>query len=115
MSAREVVERLRNRKVKAEVQTPEGTLFVRGLTGKERSEYFSWLNGEGSGNLLLSDHRLLGIALCDEEGNPIFESEAAAIEVLQDWNHDDVMAAAKKALALSGLGKDSSEAAEKKS
>jgi hypothetical protein len=115
VSSREVAERLRNRRVKAEIQTAEGTLFVRGLTGKERSEYFSWLSGDGTGNILFSDLRLLTIALCDENGASIFENEQQGLEVLQDWNHADVQAAAKKALSLSGMGKDAAEEAEKKS
>lgn len=114
MSAREVAERLRARKVIAEIQTKEGTLYVRGINGKERVEYFGWLGGEGGGNILLSDHRLLAIALCEEDGTRLYADEAAALEVLQDWTHEDITAAAKKVLSLSGLSKDSAEEAAKK-
>jgi hypothetical protein len=115
VSAKEVAERLRSRKVIAEIQTKEGALYVRGINGRERVEYFSWLGGAGSGNILLSDHRLLAIALCEEDGSPIFSDEASALEILQEWTHEDVSAAAKKVLSLSGLAKDSAEDAAKKS
>jgi hypothetical protein len=115
VSAREVADRLRGRKVIAEIQTKEGTLYVRGINGRERVMYFGWLGGEGGGNVLLSDHRLLALALCEEDGTPLFTDEVAGLEVLQDWNHEDVTAAAKKVLSLSGLAKDSAEEAGKKS
>lgn len=118
MSAREVAERLRKRRVTNEVQTPEGTLYVRGLTGRERSEYFSWIEGasvEGLSKQVLSDQRLLCIALCDEDGAALFDSEEAGMEVVGEWNHEDVTKAAKEVLRLSGLGKEGADAAEKKS
>lgn len=115
MSSRAVAERLRGRKVVAEIQTKEGPLYVRGINGRERVEYFEWLGGDGKGSVLLSDHRLLAVALCEEDGTPLFADEKEAIDILQEWSHEDVTAAAKKVLSLSGLAKDSAEAAEKKS
>jgi hypothetical protein len=114
VSAREVAERLRGRKVIAEIQTKEGPLYVRGINGRERVQYFAWLGGDGGGNILLSDHRLLALALCEEDGTPLFADEASALELLQEWTHEDVTAAAKKVLGLSGLSKDAQETAEKK-
>jgi hypothetical protein len=114
VSARDVVERLRKRKVVAEIQTTEGTLYVRGINGRERVEYFSWIGGEGGGQILLSDHRLLAIALCEQDGSPLFADESIALDALQDWTHEDVTAAARKVLSLSGLAKDSAEDAGKK-
>lgn len=114
MSSRDVVERLRKRKVIAEVQTTEGTLWVRGINGRERVEYFQWLGGDSGGHILLSDHRLLALALCEQDGTPLYADEAMALEALQEWTHEDVTAAAKKVLSLSGLSKDSAEDAAKK-
>lgn len=115
MSSREVAERLRGRKVVAEIQTKEGPLYVRGINGRERVQYFAWLGGDGGGNILMSDHRLLALALCEEDGAALFTDEAAALEILQEWTHEDITAAAKKVLSLSGLAKESAEDAAKKS
>lgn len=115
MSARDVVERLRHRKVLSEVQTSEGTIWVRGINGRERVQYFEWMRGEDGISPLFTDQRLLAAALCNEDGSPLFENEQSGLEVLQDWTHEDVTTAAKKVLSLSGLAKDSAEAAEKKS
>lgn len=114
MSARDVAERLRGRKVIAAVQTKEGPIYVRGLNGRERVKYFEWLQ-QDSTSVLLSDHRVLGLTLCEEDGSPVFSDEESALQVLQEWAHEDVTAAAKKALALSGIGKDATEDAGKKS
>jgi hypothetical protein len=118
MSARDVVERLRKRRVVSEIQTKEGSIYVRGLSGKERADYYSWIEGvrdESFSRTLLSDHRLLCIALCDENGNSLFEGEADGLPIVQDWNSEDVMLAAKEVLKLSGIGKEAAESAEKKS
>jgi hypothetical protein len=114
VSAKDVAERLRNRRVLAEVQTKEGPLWVRGINGRERIQYFEWMGGDGGVSPLLTDQRLLALALCEEDGTPLFSDEKAALEILQEWAHEDVTAAAKKVLSLSGLAKESAEEAAKK-
>lgn len=114
MSARDVVERLRTRRVIAEVQTSEGPVYVFGMNGKERAEYWSWIQ---SGDLM-SDHKLLARVLCEESGTPLFAADeagqAAALDVLQDWAIEDVTRASKKCLSMSGMSKDSAEDGAKK-
>jgi hypothetical protein len=117
MSARDVADRLRKRRVMAEVDTTEGKLFVRALSGRERTEYLVWIEAASDqplSKVSLTDHRLLCMALCDESGAPLFENEESGMEVLAEWIHEDITNAAKKVLVLSGLGKEATEAAEKK-
>ena len=117
MSSREVVERLRSRRVRGEVDTAEGSVLVRGLTGKERDEYYNWIRGDhsnGAGSILLSDQRIISIALCDESGAPLFASIEEGVDVVGDWNMDDVTTIAKEVLRLSGMNRGATDDAEKK-
>lgn len=115
MSVREVAERLRKRRQKEAITTEEGTLYVRGLSGTERQTYMSRWSGKIGAEALLADQHLVAMAMCDEAGAPLYESEDEAFEVTKDWAIADVGAAAQVVLKLSGLAAESSSDAEKKS
>lgn len=117
MSAREVAERLRKRRKVEKVQTDEGVIYVRGVSGKERSE---WTDRFVEGDLaikdrILGDQHLLAIALCDELGAPLYDSFEESFAAVCDYQYEDVTAAVKKVMSLSGMGNKAVEDAEKKS
>lgn len=116
MSAREVVDRLRKRRLRTEVKTAEGALWVRGLSGRERDEYYQWIRStvDSGQSVLLSDQRIIALALVDENGESLFESFEAGLEAVSDWNSDDVMQVAKEVLRLSGMNRNATEDTEKK-
>ena len=116
MSTRDVAERLRSRRVYAEVKTADGAIHVRGLSGKERDDYYSWIRGtsEAQGSLLLSDQRIVGLALCEPDGTPSYASMEEGLATVADWNMEDVTAAAKEVLRLSGMNRGAADDAEKK-
>lgn len=118
-SARDVVERLRKRRAVSEIQTTEGTIYVRGLSGKERVEYFQLMtqvneDGNVAGKVMLGDQSLVALALCDKDGAAIFDNQEEAFAVVKDWAHDDVVAAVLKVIELSGFTAKAQEDAEKK-
>lgn len=115
MSAREVAERLRKRRQKEAITTEEGTLYVRGLSGSERQEYMSKWSGKVGAEALLADQHLVALAMCDESGAPLYDTEEESFSAAKDWAISDVSAAAKVVLKLSGLLAESAGEAEKKS
>lgn len=115
MSARDVAERLRKRRQKEQFVTPEGTLYLRGLSGTERQEYMSKWSGKIGAEALLADQHLVAIALCDEAGAAVFDTADEAFNVVCDWAIDDVSTGAKIVLKLSGLSAEAPGDAEKKS
>jgi hypothetical protein len=117
MSAREVAERLRQRRIRGEVTTEEGQLYVRGLSGRERDEYYRWIRStaDSGESVMLSDHRIVALAMVDERGAPMFESVEQGLEVIADFNSDDTTRLAKEVLRLSGMQRGAAEDAEKKS
>lgn len=117
MTSRDVVERLRKRRLRSQVNTAEGVVHVRGLSGRERDEYYAWIRGtsDSGASLLLSDHRIVAMALCDEDGQPLFASADEALQAVTDWNNEDVLQVAKEVLRLSGLNRGATDEAEKKS
>lgn len=114
MSAKEVAERLRKRRASEPFASAEGTLYLRGLTGRERSEYVSTWGEKVGAEILEADQALVALALVDEHGAPIYESYEQAVESVMDWCIADVSAAAKIVIRLSGMGVEAKEDAEKK-
>jgi hypothetical protein len=114
-TSREVVERLRTRRLRSKVMTAEGEVWVRGLSGKERADYYSWIRGTtDTASIMLSDQRIISLALCDEQGTPMFETVELGIESVGDWNTEDVMLLAKEVLRLSGMARGATDDDEKK-
>lgn len=115
-AAREVADRLRKKRPVEKVSTDEGTVYVRGLSGKERQSYMEMYSEFAEPRLprLLADHNLVAIAICDENGAALYESHAETLEVISDWTIDVVNAAAAKVCEISGLSSASASATEKK-
>jgi len=117
MSARDVVERLRARRARCDINTSEGTIHVRGLTGRERADYYTWLREQqtdNSGAVLLGDQRVIALALCDEQGHALFDDIEAGLIAVADWCVEDVTTVVREILRLSGMAQNSVEDAEKK-
>lgn len=113
MSVSEVAQRLASKRIARPVQTEEGTLYIRGLNGRERAEYFGGINAEGADRLIL-DQRLVAKVLCNADGSPAFDNEADALEVVLQWDIDKfVKPAVTEILSASGLGVKSQEEAAK--
>ncbi len=89
------------------VETVYGDMFVRSLSGRERSEYMTLFIGEGrSRNPLEANQHLVAMALCSSEGAPLFHSFEAAFAEVMEWDTEPdgpVEACTKKVLELSGL------------
>lgn len=117
MSARDVAERLRKRRKIEKVSTEEGAIYVRGLTGKERSEFVArFVEGDLSiKDRILSDQHAVAVALCDEHGTALYETFEESLSVVCDFQDEDVKAAAKVVMAISGMAAKAVEDAEKKS
>jgi hypothetical protein len=116
MSAREVAERLRKRRRVEKITTEEGVLYVRGLTGKERSEFVArFVEGDLSiKDRILSDQHAVAVALCDERGAQLYESFDEAHAAVCDFQDEDVKAAAKVVMSISGMAAKAVDDAEKK-
>lgn len=117
MSAHDVAQRLRQRKRVEKVQTDEGVLYVRGLTGAERA---GWVERFVESDLtvkerILSDHHLVALALCDEDGKNLFGTFEESFTCVCDFQDEDVREVAKKVMSISGLAAKAVESAEKKS
>lgn len=115
--ARDVADRLRKRRTVEKVTTDEGTLYVRGLSGRERSE---WVTRFMSPDMevkerLLGDQNIVALALCDEHGAPLYDDPKEAFEAVCDWSIDDVAAAAAVVTKMSGMAVKATEDAAKKS
>lgn len=115
MSAKDVAERLRKLRKAEILETPEGQLFVRGLSGTERHEYMQAFTAIKGVDRLKADQHLVALALCgDSKGSPVFDAFDEAMGVVLDWPIDVVTAGAKIICRLSGLASDSETEAEKK-
>jgi hypothetical protein len=116
-SARDVADRLRKRRKVEKVQTEEGVVYVRGLTGAERSEWVSRFveNDMSIKDRILGDQHIVALALCDEHGAALFDNFDDAFVCVCDWQHEYVAIAAAKVTDLSGMGAKSAEGEEKKS
>ncbi len=114
MSAREVAERLRKLRTKEKLSTPEGDVFVRGLSGTERVAYFEAFAGKSGIDTISSNQYLVALGLCDETGDSLFEKFEECLAVVMDWPTDIVTEGAKIITRLSGLSAKSEDEAEKK-
>lgn len=116
MSDREVAERLRKRRPITEVQTEEGTIHVRGLSGAERKDYLDRFRDKMNGtDVLIADQHLVALALVDASGTAIYETFDDSIAAVCDWAIPIVQLVAKSILDLSGLSKNALEESEKNS
>lgn len=116
MSVKDVAKRLSQKKRVYPVQTDEGTIYVRGLNGAERNEYFKLIT-DGSTDMerLVANQRLLASQLCNEDGTAAFDSLDEAFEAVLQWDISTyVKPAVDEILKVSGLSKESQEDAAKK-
>jgi hypothetical protein len=114
MGAREVAERLRKLRKSEKLATPEGDVYVRGLTGAERQVYMEKFNTLVGVERLTADQHLVALALSDENSAALFEDFDTSFQVVQDWPTDLVTEGAKIVCRLSGLAPASEDEAEKK-
>jgi hypothetical protein len=116
MSVKEVALRLAKRKKVYPVQTDDGSLYVRGLNGVERNQYFeSITNGATDLEKLVANQRLIAAQLCNEDGTPVFDDEKEGFETILQWDIASyVKPAVDEILRASGMKDDSPEQAAKK-
>lgn len=111
MSGQEIGEKLRALRSTAALDTPVGVLHLRGLTGKERSEYFSQFKAAGF-DPSTAEHRLVATCWSNEDGTPVY-ANGEALLVVMDWDPEIVSKASALVLQKSGLSKDAAQESEK--
>lgn len=116
-SAKEIAERLAKRKKTHAVTTDEGVLYVRGMNGRERNEYFNNITSDATKDdeKLIANQKLIAKYLVNEDGSQVFEDENEALKLILEWDIPGcVKPVTDQILKASGLGEGAQEEAEKK-
>jgi hypothetical protein len=95
---------------------PDYDVYVRGLTGVQRAEYFAALvevGPDGKARAKAGDNNklLAFFGLCDESGEPLF-TDRADVDLLGHKNAAAIDRVARAVQRLSGLGVNAAEEAQ---
>jgi hypothetical protein len=113
MSTRETLRRLRPKVTT--VETAEGPVFVRAMSGVGRMEYFRLVREAGDGGMAPM-HEIAALGLCDQDGTLVFDVENPAdLAELAAFDGDVLQRICMALLDTSGMSARAQEDAEKKS